>query len=69
MPIPIGHPVLFYYPKHRPEEWPTLGKWLHKWEHELVEHCWYAVIDTLFFFYYHFPRMWYTLNTLCFAQD
>ena len=49
MPIPIGHPVLFYYPKHRPEEWPTLGKWLHKWEHELVEHCWYAVIDTLFF--------------------
>ena len=47
MPIPIGHPVLFYYPKHRPEEWPTLGKWLHKWEHELVEHCWYAVIDTL----------------------
>ena len=47
MPVPIGHPVLFYYPKHRPEEWPTLGKWLHKWEDELVEHCWYAVIDTL----------------------
>ena len=47
MPVPIGHPAMFYYPKHRPEEWPTLGKWLHKWEDELVEHCWYAVIDTL----------------------
>lgn len=44
--FPIGHPMLFYYPKHKPAEWPTMGRWLHKWELELVDNCWYAIIDT-----------------------
>ena len=43
---PIGHPMLFYYPKHKPADWPTMGMWLHKWEGELVDNCWYAIIDT-----------------------
>lgn len=47
MGLPIGHPLLFYYPKHHTQDWPALGQWLHKWEDELVPGCWYAIIDTL----------------------
>lgn len=44
--VPIGHPSLIYFPMNRPEEWMTLGKFLKKFGHELVDLCWYAVIDT-----------------------
>lgn len=47
MGLPIGHPLLFYYPKHHTQEWPTLGNWLRKWEDELEPGCWYAIIDTV----------------------
>ena len=45
--IPLGHPMMFDFPKHRPIEWPTMGKLLDQWEHELVDNCWYAIIDTV----------------------
>ena len=44
--LPIGHPVMLYYPHHHPSEWPTLRKVLTEYRHELVEGCWYFVVDT-----------------------
>lgn len=44
--LPIGHPSLIYFPINRPSEWMTLGNFLKKFGHELVDLCWYAVIDT-----------------------
>ena len=44
--IPIGHPALFYNPHHKPDQWQTLGDFLDLYRHELVEGCWYAVVDT-----------------------
>ena len=46
-PYPIGHPVLLYYTIHRPEEWISLESFIDKWESELVDNCWYCVIDTV----------------------
>ena len=44
--VPIGHPALFYYPHHHPHEWPTLHEFLKRYRSELVEGCWYMVVDT-----------------------
>ena len=44
--LPIGHPVMLYYPHHHPSEWSTLRKVLTEYRHELVEGCWYFVVDT-----------------------
>ena len=44
--MPIGHPALFYHAHHHPHEWPTLRKFLERYRSELVEGCWYCVVDT-----------------------
>ena len=44
--VPVGHPSLIYFPINRPSDWMPLGKFLKKFGHELVDLCWYAVIDT-----------------------
>lgn len=44
--LPIGHPTLLYYPHHHPSEWPTLRQVLKYYRDELVEGCWYFVVDT-----------------------
>ena len=44
--LPIGHPVMLYYPHHHPSEWPTLRQVLKTYRDELVEGCWYFVVDT-----------------------
>ena len=46
IPYPVGHPILIYFPAHKPEKWITLKDFLKKWSRELVPNCWYAVIDT-----------------------
>lgn len=45
--VPIGHPSMFYYTQHRPNQWPVLGEFLKKYRHQLVEGAWYMVIQTL----------------------
>lgn len=44
--LPIGHPSMFYYPHHRPAEWPRLGEFLKQYRREMVEGAWYLVIET-----------------------
>lgn len=44
--LPIGHPAVFYYAHHHTSEWPTLRTFLEECRSELVEGCWYIVVDT-----------------------
>ena len=49
--LPIGHPAVFYYAHHHTSEWPTLRTFLDggsgsQYRSELVEGCWYIVVDT-----------------------
>ena len=46
MPIALGHPTLFYYPRERKDCWPTLGEFLKQWKKEFVPFCWSLVVDT-----------------------
>lgn len=38
---------MFYYPKHRPAEWPTLGEFLKEYRHEMCVGTWYLVVETI----------------------
>ena len=44
--LPIGHPALLYSTHHHPHEWPSLRQILQQFRHELIEGCWYMVLDT-----------------------
>lgn len=44
--MPIGHPAVFYYVHHKSSEWPTLRTFIDECRSELVEGCWYIVVDT-----------------------
>ena len=60
LPLAVGHPTLVYYPRgaQGTEQWPTLEKFLLEWEHELVDFCWSAVVDT-------FEDLSFAQNVLC----
>lgn len=45
--LPLGHPSMFYYPKHRPAEWPALGEFLKEYRHEMCVGTWYLVVETI----------------------